>query len=138
MKGEIIMAEKTIPEKKSENQVVKREITRHPENYITPLTDIYEENNGLRVMVDLPGVVKDGLSLNVENGVLTIEAHADLPQTGNYYIREFEPVSYYRQFELTDAIDQEKISAELKNGVLNLSLPRAEELKPRQIQVKFD
>lgn len=132
------MAEKTIPESKNnESAVVKREITRHPQAYITPLTDIYEEENGLHVMVDLPGVDRDGLKIRVEKNVLTIEGHVEAKNERNYLFREFEPSNYFRQFELTDSVNQEKIEAELKNGVLSLFLPKAEELKPRSIEVKF-
>lgn len=132
------MAEKTIPESKNnENAVVKREITRHPQAYITPLTDIYEEENGLYVMVDLPGVEREGLKIKVEKNVLTIEGHVEAKKERTYLFREFEPSNYFRQFELTDSVNQEKIEAELKNGVLSLFLPKAEELKPRSIEVKF-
>ncbi len=132
------MAEKTIPEtNKNEGAVVKREITRHPQAYITPLTDIYEEENGLYVVVDLPGVERDGLKIRVEKDVLTIEGHVEANKDRNYLFREFEPSNYFRQFELTDTVDQENISAELKNGVLSLFLPKAEALKPRSIEVKF-
>ncbi|GAB4277535.1 MAG: Hsp20/alpha crystallin family protein [Candidatus Rifleibacteriota bacterium] len=131
------MAEKTIPENNKEKAVVKREITRTPEAYITPLTDIYEEENGLHVLVDLPGVTKDGLRLKVEKNILTIEGHVEAAKDKTYLLREFEPSNYFRQFELTDTVNQEKIEAELKNGVLSLFLPKAEEHKPRSIEVKF-
>lgn len=133
------MAEKTIPAaQNNETQVVKREITRHPEAYVTPLTDIYEEENGLHVMVDLPGVEKEGLKLKVENNILTIEGHVNSVNDKSYLLREFEPSNYFRQFELSDSVDQENINAELKNGVLSVFLPRAEALKPREISVKIN
>ena len=139
MKGEITMAEKTIPaNQNNENQVVKREITRHPEAYVTPLTDIYEEENGLYVLCDMPGVHKDGLKIKVENGILTLEGHIDANNETSYLLREFEPANYFRQFELSDSVDQEKINAEMKNGVLSIFLPRAEALKPRTIEVKIN
>ncbi len=134
------MAEKTIPAtQNNESQIVKREVTRHPEAFVTPLTDIYEEENGLYVVVDLPGVEKSGLKLAVENDILTIEGHvnADNKDT-NYLIREFEPSNYFRQFELSESVDREKINAELKNGVLSIFLPRAEALTPRTIDVKIN
>ncbi len=134
------MAEKTIPAtQNNESQIVKREVTRHPEAFVTPLTDIYEEENGLYVVVDLPGVEKSGLKLAVENDILTIEGHvnADNKDT-SYLIREFEPSNYFRQFELSESVDREKINAELKNGVLSIFLPRAEALKPRTIDVKIN
>ncbi len=132
------MAEKTVPETtNNENAIIKREITRHPQAFITPLTDIYEEEDGLHVMVDLPGVDRDGLKIKVENSLLTIEGHVETKKDRAYLFREFEPSNYFRQFELTDLVNQEKIQAELKNGVLSLFLPKAEELKPRSIEVKF-
>ncbi len=134
------MAEKTIPAtQNNESQIVKREVTRHPEAYVTPLTDIYEEENGLYVIVDLPGVEKTGLKLAVENDILTIEGHINAAAgDNNYLIREFEPSNYFRQFELSESVDREKINAELKNGVLSIFLPRAEALKPRNIDVKIN
>lgn len=132
------MAEKTIPAvQNEENQIVNREVTREPESYITPVTDIYEEDNGLYMMVDLPGVEKDGLRLSVEEDILTIEGHVSQPADKEYLLREYEPSNYYRQFELSEAVDQENINAELKNGVLNVFLPRAKAVQPRTIEVKF-
>lgn len=133
------MAEKTIPAtQNNESQVLKREITRHPEAYVTPLTDIYEEEDGLYVMVDLPGVEKDGLKLKVENDILTIEGQVHVADEKSYLLREFEPANYFRQFELSDSVNQEKINAELKNGVLSIFLPKADALKPREISVKIN
>ncbi|MBQ3643059.1 MAG: Hsp20/alpha crystallin family protein [Candidatus Riflebacteria bacterium] len=132
------MAEKTIDNNQNvENSIAKREETREPESYITPVTDIYEEDKGLYMMVDLPGVDQDGLKLSVEEGVLTIEGHVKRSDNKEYLIREFEPSNYYRQFELSEAVDQEGINAELKNGVLNIFLPRAKAVQPRTIEVKF-
>lgn len=132
------MAEKTIPATQNEeNQIVKREVTREPESYVTPVTDIYEEDKGLYMIVDLPGVEKNGLKLSVENNVLTIEGHVSRADNQDYILREFEPSNYYRQFELGEIIDKEGIDAELKNGVLNVFLPRARAVQPRSIEVKF-
>lgn len=134
------MAEKTVPTtQNNETQIVKREVTRHPEAFVTPLTDIYEEENGLHVVVDLPGVEKSGLKLSVENDILTIEGHVNAVNSDtSYLIREFEPSNYFRQFELSESVDSEKIKAELKSGVLSIFLPRAEALKPRTIDVKIN
>lgn len=129
------MAEKTVPAtQNNESQVVKREITRQPETYVTPLTDIYEENGGLYVLVDLPGVEKTGLKLSVENEILTIEGHITSTTDSGYLMREFEPADYFRQFELSESVDRDNINAELKNGVLSIYLPNAD--KPKNIEVK--
>ena len=132
------MAEKTIENtQNNENQIAKCEVTREPETYVTPVTDIYEEDKGLYMMVDLPGVDQEGLKLSVEEGILTIEGHVKQSEGREYLVREFEPTNYYRQFELSEAVDQENINAELKNGVLNIFLPRAKAVQPRTIEVKF-
>jgi HSP20 family molecular chaperone IbpA len=130
------MAEKTVPTmNKEENQVVKREITRNPDYYATPLVDIFETQDGLTVVADLPGVEKTGLKVQVEDGILTIEGKIGESKREHLLIKEFEPVNFFRQFEISEIIDQERISAELKHGVLTLNLPKAEAAKPKQIEV---
>ncbi len=131
------MAEKTIPETKKEKDVVKREITRNPENYVTPMVDIYETPDALNVLADLPGIERSGLTVKVEEGILTIEGKTSLTKAQSYFSREFEPVNFFRQFELPEEIDQEKIGAELKHGVLNLTLPKLARRKPKNIEVKI-
>ncbi|RCK78691.1 MAG: heat shock protein, Hsp20 family [Candidatus Ozemobacter sibiricus] len=130
------MAEKTVPAMKEEKNVVKREVTRHPEYFVTPLVDIYETDEGLTLLADLPGVEKDGLKVSVEEGILTLEGKVAERNRQGLLIQEFEPVNYFRQFELSEAVDQNRISAELKHGVLTLHLPKAEKAKPRQIEVR--
>lgn len=130
------MAEKTVPAMKEEKNVVKREVTRHPEYFVTPLVDIYETDEGLTLLADLPGVEKDGLKVSVEEGILTLEGKVPERKREGLLIQEFEPVNYFRQFELSEAVDQNRITAELKHGVLTLNLPKAEKAKPRQIEVR--
>jgi HSP20 family molecular chaperone IbpA len=88
------------------------------------------------VKADLPGVAKDGLDLRVENNLLTIRGRAAHCAPGEMLYREYDLANFFRQFELSDKVDQQKISAELKHGVLTLNLPRAEEAKPRKIDVR--
>ncbi len=129
------MAEKTVATRNEEKNVVKREVTRHPEYFVSPLVDIYETEEGLTLLADLPGVEKDGLKIAVEEGILTIEGKvADRPRE-DLLMQEFEPVNFFRQFELSEVVDQNRIAAELKHGVLTLRLPKAEKAKPRQIEV---
>jgi HSP20 family protein len=98
--------------------------------------DIYENQDGLVVMADLPGVPKNNLDVRVENNVLTIQGRPADKSPGEQVYREYELVNFFRQFELSDRVDQAKISAELKHGVLTLHLPRAEEAKPKKIDIK--
>ena len=81
------------------------------------------------VTADLPGVAKDGLDMRVENNLLTIRGRAAHAAAGGPVYREYGLVNFFRQFELNEKVDQSKISAELKHGVLTLNLPKAEEAK---------
>jgi HSP20 family molecular chaperone IbpA len=88
------------------------------------------------VTADLPGVSREGLDIRVEDNVLTIQGKSNHPVAGEEVYREYQLHNFFRQFELSEAVDQTKIGAELKHGVLTLHLPKAEKTKPRQIQVK--
>jgi len=137
MKGDTTMAEKTVPTIQKESEpTVKREITRNTERYVSPLVDIFETANGLTVVVDLPGVEKDGLDIKVEDGILTIEGRMKTAGRNNSILSEFAPVNFFRQFELSEVVEIDKIAATLTNGVLTLDLPKPEAQKPRQITVK--
>jgi HSP20 family protein len=129
------MAEKTVAAPINAQGAVTTEGTRHRERYITPAVDIYETAEGLVVMADLPEVTKDSLDVRVDNNILTIRGMSQHVATGEPVYREYELVNFFRQFELGEKIDQGKISAELKHGVLTLNLPKAEEARPRQIEV---
>jgi len=130
------MAEKTVAARSISRAEPAREETRSPERYLIPPVDIYETPEGLVVMADLPGVSKDGVEVHVENGVLTFRGSSNHAAPGERTYREYELVNFFRQFELSDKVDQSKISAELKHGVLTLHLPKAEEVKPRKVEVK--
>jgi HSP20 family molecular chaperone IbpA len=129
------MAEKTVATQEVQKPMTT-ESTRNQERYITPPVDIYETPNGLVVLADLPGVAQEALDIRVDNNVLTIRGHAHHTPQGDVAYREYELVNFFRQFELSDKVDQNRISAELKCGVLTLQLPKAEEAKPRQIAVQ--
>jgi HSP20 family molecular chaperone IbpA len=111
--------------------------TRDETRYIVPPVDIYETGEALTVIADLPGVGKDGVDVRVEDGVLTIKGKSDYTPPANILLGEFTLQGYYRQFQLTDEVDQNRISAESKNGVLTIHLPKAEKSKPKQIKVKL-
>jgi len=118
----------------NEGQVVS---TREPDRYLIPAVDIYETDDGLVLHADMPGVDKKNLQIRVEGGVLTIRA--DIPESKKTpAYEEYRLHSYFRQFTLSDKVDQEKITAELKHGVLTLSVPKAEEAKPKMIEVKVE
>jgi HSP20 family protein len=133
-----IMAEQTVATAQRQETSPGKETTHSRERYITPPVDIYETEAGLVVLADLPGVAKDGLDVRVENDVLTIRGASGNGLPGDAIYREFELANYFRRFELSDKVDQTKITAELKHGVLTLKLPKAEEAKPKKIEVKVN
>ena len=98
--------------------------------------DIFENEDSLIVVADLPGVDKDGVEIHVEDDILTIKGNAKYTQPANVLRQEFTLQNYYRQFQLSNEVDQSKISAESKNGVLTIIMPKAEKSMPKQIKVK--
>ena len=129
------MAEKTVPTTQNK-PLSSREETRSEERYVTPPVDIYENGDALIVTADLPGVAKENLDVRVENNLLTIRGKSSHLASGDPVYREYELASFFRQFELNEKVDQGKISAELQHGVLTLRLPKAQEAKPRKIEVR--
>jgi HSP20 family molecular chaperone IbpA len=129
------MAEKTVPSVQPET-AVRREETRAQERYITPPVDIFETKDGLTVIADLPGVEQSALDVRVADGLLTLFGQTHHLASGTPTHREYELLNFYRQFELPEAVDADRISAQLKHGVLALHLPKKEKVKPRQIEVQ--
>jgi len=131
------MAEKTVAEAQVPARIEKEQplATREPERYLTPAVDIYEVDDGIAVVADVPGVTKDGLDIKVDNLVLTIRGTVSRKLRENATWREFDLLNYFRQFNLSEAVEIDKISAELRHGVLTLRLPKAEKAKPKQIAV---
>src|SRR5688572_23833263 len=131
------MAEQTL--QTQEQQTTERTpSTREETRYQVPPVDIFESEDGLVVVVDMPGVDKDGIDIRVDNGILTIRGKVQPIARGNGHqgYNEFVLLDYFRQFQLSDEVDVEKISADLKHGVLTIQLPKAEKAKPRRISVK--
>jgi HSP20 family molecular chaperone IbpA len=98
--------------------------------------DIFETKEGLAVVADLPGVDRSALDIRVADGILTIEGKSAHAVSGTPVAREYELLNFFRQFELPDEVDADKISADLKHGVLTLRLPKKEAAKPRKIEVR--
>ena len=133
------MAEKTVARSGNPmpNQMDQsKERTRGMERFVPPPVDIYDSPEGLVVLADLPGVAPEDLKVRLEENTLTIQASPKHLVDGEATYKEFELVNFFRQFELSEEVDQEKISASLSHGVLKLQLPRAEKAKPREIPVK--
>jgi len=111
--------------------------TRDDTCSLVPPVDIFEHESGLAVLADLPGVDRDGVSVGVDNDLLTIKGNVSYEPKGELIHREWDLAScYFRQFRLSERIDQEKISAEMRDGVLTVRLPESEQAKPKRIEVK--
>ncbi len=130
------MAEKTVPVAGAAPRTVEPEVTRAKERYVRPPVDIYETPEALVLVADLPGAVKESLEVRVEDDLLTLQAKASHAAPGDVIYREYDLTGFFREFELNEEIDQQKVSAELKHGVLTLRLPKTEKAKPKQIEVK--
>jgi len=131
------MAEKTVATAEVQ-QPQTTESTRHHERYMAPPVDIYETRDGLVVVADMPGVAKEALEVRVDNHVLTIRGQARHAVPAEVTYREYEFVNFFRQFELNEQVDQQRITADVTCGVLTVHLPKAEAAKPRQIEVRVD
>jgi HSP20 family protein len=118
-------------------ELQKKEESTAPARMFLPTTDIYETDQVLTVVMEMPGVDKGKVEINIEEGVLTVEGRIDfskyealVPVYTEYNIGNFR-----RSFNLSNSIDQDKIRADMKDGVLTVTLPKAEQAKPRKIAV---
>lgn len=106
----------------------------------TPDVDIFETDHALTLLVDMPGVSSDSLTIDLRDDTLTITGNASpgIRAGEESLLMEYDTGTYYRQFSLSEIVDQNKIDAQLKNGVLRLILPKVERAAPRKIAVRGD
>jgi HSP20 family protein len=119
-------------------EVEKAQEQTMPMRAFLPTTDIYETEDALTVVLEMPGVDRNNIEVNLENGVLTVEGKINF---GKYeglqpIYSEYNIGPYRRSFRLSSRVDQDNIRAELRDGVVSLVLPKAAEAKPRRIEVK--
>ena len=106
------------------------------EQFITPAATVLESADGYTLEVEMPGVSKENLEMWVENNELTILGRRSMPSVeGTLIHRESRPENFRRSFEIDPSIDASKISAKIEQGVVTLTLPKAEQVKPRKIAV---
>ncbi|PLX79357.1 MAG: molecular chaperone [Desulfuromonas sp.] len=115
---------------------LSRESLQSRERFLTPAVDIFETDNGLTLVADLPGMTNDDLNIDIDQGVLTLHGVPGRQAKGDSLFGEFSMPGYYRQFRLAEQLDAGSAEAELKNGVLTLHLPKAEAAKPKRIEIK--
>ena len=128
---------KSIPAKKKAELATPAELTK-PGLVFSPAVDIYETEKEITVLADMPGVKPKDLTIDLRDNVLTLDGDVADPQGNNEVevLREYRIGKYRREFTLSQVIDQSKIDAELKDGVLRLRLPKVGEAVPRKITVK--
>ena len=109
---------------------------RAAEQFIAPAATVLENADGYTLEVEMPGVSKENLEMWVENNELTILGRRSMPSIeGTLIRRESRQENFRRAFELDPSIEAEKISAKIEQGVVTLTLPKAEQVKPRKITV---
>jgi HSP20 family protein len=132
------MAAKQELQVQQKRELETKEETTIPTRAYLPTADIFETPDGLHVILEMPGVEKANVGITVEDGVLKVEGRLDFSNYKNLtpVYTEYNVGHYARSFRLSSKIDQNKIGAELSDGVLTLTLPKVAEAKPRTIQVK--
>lgn len=104
----------------------------------SPAVDIFEDEQAITMLADMPGVKAEDLEIDLRENVLTLTGRVanSLGAREVPVLAEYRPGTYFRQFVLSESIDQARIDAKLTEGVLRLALPKVEKAKPRQISVK--
>ncbi|MEE4239928.1 MAG: Hsp20/alpha crystallin family protein [Desulfopila sp.] len=121
---DIAKVEEALPERRSQLPMV------------APAVDIHENDDEILLFADMPGIKKEEIAINIDNGKLTIAGAMKMEKSGAPGWEEFADVEYRRSFSIPQTIDVAQVNAELKEGVLKLHLPKSEKAKPRQIEIK--
>ncbi len=131
-------AESKALQAKEKSEVSSAAEQTKPGVVFTPDVDIFETEKELTLLADLPGVKSEDLTIDLRDNVLTLDGDVKAPEDANEVdlFREYRTGKYFRQFNLSEMIDQSKIEAKITDGVLRLQLPKIEAAKPRKITVK--
>jgi HSP20 family protein len=123
---------------KNERQAAASAETTRGARVYRPLTDIVERNGAISLMVEMPGVASDDVEITLEKRVLTIRGHTTpgTPEKLQLAYAEYGEGDYERAFTLSDDFDPDRIEAEMKNGLLVITLPKAEAAQPKKISVR--
>lgn len=113
-----------------------RTVSTRPKNFVSPEVNIFESKDAYLLEAEMPGVSKEGLEITLEGNELTIHGHrSDDSVQAEVIYRESRLADYRRTFELDPAIDTGRIQAQMQQGVLTLTLPKLEKVKPRKIMI---
>jgi HSP20 family protein len=118
-------------------EVDKAQEPTTPMRAFLPTTDIFENEDALTVVLEMPGVDKSNIDVDIENGTLTVEGRINFDKYKDMQpiYSEYNVGPYRRSFRISNRVDQDQIKAEMRDGVVTLVLPKAEEAKPRRIEV---
>ncbi len=132
------MTDKQELQVQQKREVEKQQEATTPMRAFMPNADIFETDDALTVVLEMPGVNRDNIDIGVESGVLTVEGKINFDKYEGLepVYSEYNVGPYRRSFRISSRIDQDKINAEMRDGVITLTLPKAEEAKPRKIEVK--
>ena len=111
---------------------------REPETVLRPPVDIFENSEGITLRADMPGVSREHLSIQVDNDSLTVEGDAmiDMPDDMEALYADIRSTRYRRSFALSSELDTDRIDASLRDGVLNLRIPKRAEVQPRKSEIR--
>ena len=118
-----------------EEKSVQPESVETAREFVTPGVNILETTDGYVLEAEMPGVNKDGLNISVEGNVLTLVGRRQAVPEANWLYRESGPADFRRVFELDPSIESAKITARIEQGILSITLPKAEKAKPQRITV---
>lgn len=109
-----------------------------PQRSIRPQVDIFEDETGIMLMADLPGVTKEGLDIQVDKETLSIDGKAEIemPEAMQAVYADIRATRYQRSFSLSSELDGNRAQATLKDGVLSLRIPKREQFQPRKIEIR--
>lgn len=133
------MTTKTKEMEVQEQEVVQEEAERTREcRCFVPRTDIYEVGDNITLALDMPGINENAIEITLEKNILNVKGYAQIDDPNEYSLTfaEYETGDYERSFRVSDAIAKDKIEALYQDGVLRLTLPKAEQAKARKIAVK--
>jgi HSP20 family protein len=136
----MVMAEKDMNEiaTKEKQQLSKGQEQTRPGRYYVPDVNIYEFEDSLKLWADMPGVKEKDVDVTLKDGMLTLvgKVSTEIYNGLRPLYTEYNIGNYYREFVLNEDIDESKIRATMRNGVLELTLPKKEHAKPRRIEVQ--
>ncbi len=134
------MTEQTLEIQKQDVETATTVERTHPRRRFIPRVDIFENDDAVFLTIDMPGVGENSVDLTLEKNILTIQGEIEdiLPDDYRLTYREYRVGDYVRTFALSDEVNRDQIEALMKNGVLRVTLPKAEEAKARKIEVRAE